>query len=241
MDACIDIGNTRVKLALFDEDSLQQVLYQEKLSQSWIDDVRSKYSIHSAIVSTVRKNEDLVMESLGDISQTFLLSHDLPIPIVNDYRTPKKLGKDRLAAAVGAFAIFPSKNCLIIDAGTCITADILDSKGHFLGGSILPGIKMRLEAMHRFTHALPLVEWKDHPDMIGQSTEESLLVGGVNACVLEIDGIIDHFKSIYQDLKVLFTGGDTAFFEKHLKNEIFAAPDLVLTGLHKILKFNAKR
>lgn len=240
MDACIDVGNTFVKVALFEKDELTAVHRNEVLDKMWFDEMVMDNNVQRVILSSVRVNLDDIIAHLDSSYDFYQLDHKLPIPISNDYATPKTLGKDRLAAAVGAHAIFPSQNCLVIDAGTCITLDVIDEKGHFLGGSIAPGLNMRLSAMHHFTSALPKVLSRDFEGMIGKNTEESMLVGALNACAIEIDGIIDYFNNEYTELKVLFTGGSTSFFEKKLKNQIFARPNLVLTGLHQILKFNAQ-
>jgi len=239
MDLCIDIGNTRAKVASIEKEKFSKVHYRDDIDVEWLQDFIDENQIERLIFSSTRILSDEMREFLDGNDNYFTLNHKLPIPIQNKYGTPETLGKDRIAAAVGAKSIFPKHPCLVIDAGTCITTDIVDESGNYLGGSIAPGINMRLEAMHHFTKALPKVEMRNFYDLTGSNTEESLLVGAQTATVLEVDGFIDSYKKRYEDLKVLIAGGDTPVFESHLKNEIFAAPNLVLTGLYQILKFNA--
>jgi len=239
MDACIDVGNTRAKVALYSEGVLSEQIFRENADAEWLEKFVEKYKVKRLIMSSTRIMTQEQKEVLDSKDQYFVLSPDLNLPITLNYKTPKTLGRDRIAAAAGAKALFPDNNCLVIDAGTCITSDIVTDSGIYLGGAIAPGINMRLQAMHHFTKALPLVEMRDFNQILGRNTEESLLAGSMGAVLKEVDGFIDHYQAEYSDLKVLFAGGDTDFFDKNLKNEIFAVPNLVLSGLYNILKFNA--
>jgi type III pantothenate kinase len=169
----------------------------------------------------------------------WILGPSLPMPIQIRYATPETLGVDRIAAACGAIALFPGKNCLAIDAGTCITYDFIDHAGNYWGGGISPGIEMRLKAMHTFTTRLPLVKVNQQASLIGNSTESCLQSGALFGVLGEIEGIIQKYDQNYQELKVIICGGDISLFENQLKPTIFAAPDLVLMGLNRILLQNA--
>ena len=139
---------------------------------------------------------------------------------------------------LGAGALFPNKNVLTIDSGTCITYDILTKDGVYLGGSISPGLNMRFKSLHKQTSKLPLVSLTTEHPLVGDSTESAITSGVINGMICEIDGIIDRYKTDYSDLQIILTGGDAKFFDKELKNSIFAAPDLVLTGLNELLNYN---
>ena len=167
------------------------------------------------------------------------LTHHTQIPILNRYKTPETLGKDRLAAVIGAQVEFPGQNCLVIDAGTCITYDLLTADKTYHGGTIAPGIQMRLEAMHKMTAKLPLAERSPLGPIIGTSTTTALQNGAQWGALLEAKAFIDQCEEHYGSLQVIFTGGDAGFFEKHLKRKIFVNQHLVLTGLNKILTYNA--
>jgi type III pantothenate kinase len=99
---------------------------------------------------------------------------------------------------------------------------------------------MRLKSMHAFTDALPLVQWKEHPmpQLLGKSTIASMISGAVHGIIGEMNTFISSYKTQYSALKVVLTGGDANFFEKELKNGIFADPNLVLKGLNEILVYN---
>ena len=156
----------------------------------------------------------------------------------------------------GAKALFPMQNCLVVDIGTCITYDLIDKNDNFFGGTISPGVRMRLRAMHEFTQKLPLLEWnsknnfsenfsknssENFPNIQGSSTKDAILSGAINGVLMEIQGIIHHFERLYEDLHIILCGGDAFYFEKSLKGTIFAHPKLVLYGLNRILQYNVKQ
>jgi type III pantothenate kinase len=172
-------------------------------------------------------------------SKKILLNHLLPLPIQINYKTPETLGVDRIAAVCGAIDIFPNRSSLVIDAGTAITYDFIDGHGNYEGGAISPGIEMRFEALHTFTERLPLVTKNGDLTLIGNSTETCIRSGVLNGVVAEMEGIINNYKQLYPDLGVVLCGGNSFFFENRLKPTIFATPDLVLSGLNRILLHNA--
>ena len=151
------------------------------------------------------------------------------------------MGKDRLAAAVTGNHFFPNQNVLIIIAGTCITYEFVNTKAEYLGGAISPGISIRFKALHTFTGKLPLVEKKIKASIIGNTTENSILSGVINGCFYEVKGITYEYTDKYKDLKIILSGGDMKYFDKILKNSIFAISNIVLIGLNIILDFNAKK
>lgn len=233
MNLVIDIGNTTWKAASFEKGALKQVLNTD----STIKNLLQNSDFDKAIISSVAQVDQ---ELIQDIPIPVLhLKGTTPVPFRNNYTTPATLGTDRLAAVAGAFSLFPATNCLVFDAGTCITCDFIDSKGTYMGGSISPGIKMRLKALNSFTSRLPLVDPEQTPvPLSGTSTRESILSGVINGAVAEMEGMIRKYKDKYADLKVLLCGGDSRFFESSLKESIFAVPELVLIGLNTILEYN---
>lgn len=182
-----------------------------------------------------------VQEPLQHHFRFFELHPTTPIPISNQYETPETLGKDRLAAVVGAYALFPGQHCLIVDAGTCITYDWLTKAGAYLGGNIAPGLSMRLQAMHRFTARLPEVGSREEADLIGRSTETAMRNGAQEGIRHEIEGYRQWSVAHLGAIRVLLTGGDAVFLANKLKSEIFVNQHLVLLGLNKILEYNVKR
>ena len=147
------------------------------------------------------------------------------------------LGKDRLAAIIGAINLYTNKNILILDIGTCLTIDLVNNNKHS-GGRISPGLDMRYKALNKFTAKLPLCEKSSKNLKYGNSTISSIQSGVQNGMIDEIDTLITEFKQENKNNIVIATGGDCFFFEKELKNSIFADQFLVLRGLNEILDFN---
>jgi len=226
----IDQGNTQTKLALFQQKKLlKKIVYNQ---DNQLRELESQADV--VILSSVGDASAVLKELEKD---PLLLTTNTILPIVNLYESPENLGNDRIAAVVAAATQFPKSNVLVIDAGTCITLDLFMKEG-YQGGSIAPGIHMRLKALHQQTERLPLVDFGGEVDIIGKNTIQSIQSGVINGVLAEIDGMIDRYKSQFSDLKVMLTGGDFQLFEKGLKNSIFADPDLVLKGLNEILDYN---
>tara|TARA_B100000683_G_scaffold166048_1_gene159896 strand:- start:13863 stop:14570 length:708 start_codon:yes stop_codon:yes gene_type:complete len=226
----IDQGNTQTKLALFQQKKmLKKILFN---NDSQLRELENQAD--AVILSSVGDASDLI-QVLKD--EPVLLNTKTSLPIANLYESPETLGNDRIAVVVGAAKQIPKSNVLVIDAGTCITLDLLTTEGYH-GGSITPGIQMRLQALNQQTEKLPLVELDVEVDLIGKNTKQCIQSGVINGVLLEIDGMINRYKSQFSDLKVILTGGDFQLFDKGLKNSIFADPDLVLKGLNEILDYN---
>jgi type III pantothenate kinase len=239
MNLVIDYGNSAAKVGIFDHQNLL-----EKRTINSLDDLVAYVKSSSAdniIVSSVKEDSAKILEFARAVPRKFILSHALPLPIKNLYATPTTLGVDRIAGVCGAQQIFPNEHCLVIDAGTCITFDFIDSRGRFFGGAISPGLNMRFKAVHTFTAKLPLVSLTESISLIGDSTESCIQSGVINGTIAELDGIIDQYSNKFDGLRVILCGGDSLFFENKLKTSIFASPDLVLIGLNSILNYNVTR
>jgi type III pantothenate kinase len=190
-------------------------------------------------VSSVKGDVDSILNISVATNKKIELKSNTPLPLKIQYATPLTLGVDRIADACGAFQLFPNQNNLIIDLGTCINYEFMDSDNNYWGGAISPGVNMRFKSMNTFTAQLPLVEAIGYPELIGNSTISCLQSGVMNGILEEMKGIISRLKSKYPELRVILTGGDYRFFENQLKDSIFAAPELVLVGLNRILIHNA--
>jgi len=198
--------------------------------------------LNQAILSSVKSVDNEILQFLSGNFDLFIeLDHLTELPIENLYETPETLGKDRLAAAVGANELFPDQNLLVIDAGTAITYDLVSEKNQFLGGNISPGLQMRFNALNHFTGKLPLVSYSDEFQPIGKNTTEAIRAGVQNGILFEIDRTIDLFNRNYQNLQIVMTGGDSIFFDKKLNYSIFVHFNITLIGLNRILEHNAKK
>jgi type III pantothenate kinase len=234
----IDVGNTLTKIALYIGDELLSVDKFDDLSCITLKNIYSNYKVDRVIVSNVGENFTECEEFLSSQSSFIKFSSETPLPIKNCYKTQDTLGSDRLAAAVGANAQFPNRNVLAIDSGTALTYELVSSKGEYFGGAISPGILMRFKALNYYTAKLPLLYIDETYQLIGSDTKNSILSGVLNGVVNEVDGYINSVREQFSPLEIVFTGGDSFFFDKKLKNSIFVHPNLVLFGLNRILNYN---
>src|SRR5690606_21837089 len=240
MNLIIDVGNTFVKLAVFQDAILKDksVTSLDKFEASFKKTLKSFPELQKCIISSVGKLEkehkDLVTSSI----ETLVLSADTKLPFKNLYKTPKTLGVDRIALVCASVQQFSEKNCLIIDAGTCITYDFINRKNEYLGGAISPGIRLRYITLHNLTANLPLLETELPENITGNSTSSAIHSGVVNGILKEIDGVIVDYQNKYSDLTVILTGGDANFLSKQLKSSIFANSNFLLEGLNFILEHN---
>jgi type III pantothenate kinase len=239
MNLAIDVGNTRVKIAVFEKDKLVELFVFNKTKiLSEIKDILKKHEISTGIMSNVASISDSKLKKIKNLVQIHIISSLTEVPFKNLYKTPETLGVDRIALVAGAVSQFSGHNVLVIDAGTCITFDFVNSEGKYIGGAISPGLKMRFNSLNHFTANLPLLEKDDLIDFIGKNTKESMNSGVINGVIQEIDGVINQYKKKFLDLTVVLTGGDTNFLAKQLKSSIFANQNLLLHGLNKILIHN---
>ncbi len=236
MNICIDIGNTNAKMGFFSDEELLEE--KKNISDRAIPKIIAEQNPRHVLISSVRKGIGNIIQQVSRHTDILVLDHETPLPIMNAYKSPKTLGVDRLATAVGAFYLYNNKNSLIIDIGTCITYDLIDKTGTYQGGGISPGVNMKLKAMHKFTSGLPIVAANQPADLIGKTTKECMLSGVVNGTLAEIEGIIVSYRQFFEDLNIILCGGDAIFFESKIKDHIFAIQNLVLIGLNQILSFN---
>lgn len=231
----VDIGNSRIKSGLFQNDILVETNIWDDLNS--LRAYCEKTEHHKLAVSTVGMNEAEILTILGELSPRVInLKQELPISI--DYQTPESLGVDRIVSAIGASVEYPNQDILIIDLGSCITYDLIDANNTYRGGLISPGLRMRMKGMSYYTKRLPDIseEWTENViDSLGKSTRECLNIGSYQAIIHELNGFIDGFCSEYPSLVVILTGGDAPSFESKLKQPIFADQFLVLKGLNRIL------
>ena len=239
MELIIDVGNTRVKVAVFEKDIIVAdfVFLKEELIGK-LQKIILNFSISNSIISSVASFTKQEVEKITQLIHPVFLDSTTKVPFTNLYGTPKTLGVDRIALAAATIKKYPNKNTLVIDAGTCITYEFINEKGEYLGGAISPGIKMRYKALNTFTSKLPLLNPTAVTDFIGTNTNTSIHSGIINGVCNEIEGLISQYTRKFQDLTVVLTGGDTKFLEEQLKSVIFAQPNFILEGLHSILIYN---
>ncbi|WP_298393842.1 type III pantothenate kinase [Flavobacterium sp.] len=240
MHLVIDVGNTQIKAAVFEHNTL---LKKEIIGyDNWKDDLKKIINffqkIDFLVVSSVGKLEKEDFLSFNPDLKVYFISRDINFPFNNLYASPATLGIDRMVLAAGAVLQFPNKNRLIIDAGTCITYDFVDSNDNYLGGAIAPGIRLRYESLHNYTAKLPLLKKESPTNIIGNSTIQSIHSGVINGVSFEIDGFVNSFLNENDNFIIILTGGDTDFLAERLKNTIFANPNFLLESLNQTFQYN---
>lgn len=242
----LDIGNTHAKAAIVADGNIVELRVADSAAQLSLSELCNLHNVDRAIASVVGRQPDFASLLPARIRPCFhQLSHRSRLPITLEYDTPHTLGMDRVAAAVGARELEPDGALLIVDAGSCITVDLLDDQNRFQGGAILPGIHMRFNALHQFTAALPAVTLTPEEyhgqiasPITGKNTRDSIIAGVCSASLFEIQGFIESYRREYPSLKLFLTGGDADFFANRLFFPKFATPSLLIRGLDKILIMN---
>lgn len=243
MNVVIDWGNTAIKTGWFEGSQLVDTKRYATVDEL-VDAFAAQSAAHVLVSSTSRSAEEIRVRLRGLSASCMVLTSETPVPIRKAYDTPHTLGADRVAAAVGAVTLFPQQPCLILDLGTCLTADFVDQQADFQGGLIAPGLHMRFRAMHEQTARLPLIEarsgdgWEPWPALTAKNTRSAMESGVLNGLRFELNGLIDAYRLREPNVVILLCGGDAPAFESSLKPPIFAVPELVLMGLNRILRYN---
>jgi type III pantothenate kinase len=235
----IDIGNTRIKAAVFECNTvLKNFIFEKAKLQDQV----------SAIIAEFKTITDIVISSVADFPEGLsfppvrlnMVTHQWKFPFSNLYDTPETLGVDRMILAAGAVLQFPAQNRLVIDAGTCITYDFVNDADQFLGGAISPGISLRYRALHNYTAKLPLLTAEKPPGYTGTSTASSIHSGVVNGIVFEIEGFIAEYQRNYPNFIIILTGGDAEFLAERFKNTIFANSNFLLESLNQTFQYKTR-
>lgn len=239
LNLTIDQGNTVAKMALWNDDVLIDIVNEPHLCAQTVERFASgRGLIDAAIYCSVSDDGKAVLESIRHIAKRVCrLSSRCRLPIKIDYGTPGTLGADRIAAAVGAVSLHPDQNLLVVDAGTAVTYDFVTADGTFRGGNITPGLKMRLDALHRYTARLPQLEVPtsiDHQRVLGKDTADAMILGAVYGIV----GAVSFYMSKLRDTKVVMTGGNAPLLSPLLDFEVDVEEHLVSKGLNRILLYN---
>lgn len=236
----IDIGNTKIKTAVFEQDTL---IFKENFSidiflQGLKKIFKKNKTIEKTILSAVANVSEEVIAFLQNKTSLFFVTTETSFPFQNKYETPLTLGMDRKVLVTGAVLKYPNQNVLIIDAGTCITYDFVDADKNYFGGAISLGVEMRYKALNHFTAKLPLLKSEYPNSILGNSTNQSIHSGVVNGILYEMDGFINDYLRQYEHLTIILTGGDALFLAKRLKNPIFANSNFLLESLNLLYQYN---
>ncbi len=235
---CVDIGNSRIKLALMENGKVKRYAVHGFNEEAAIIEWLQEAEFESGIYSSVLANDPDWLLAFKEKRKLLRLNSKTKLPLKIHYKTPESLGTDRIAAMAGALALYKKGALLVVNAGTCITYDLINNHGEFIGGNIAPGLEMRCKAMHDYTSVLPLIKVHDPGNsFIGYDTVSAMENGALQGIVLETEGYFTRLRKNYPELYVVLSGGNAPFLVNHLKISIFAEPYLVLKGLNTILDY----
>jgi len=235
---CLDFGNTRLKAAIFNGDKIETVITLPNDAVESIEQLVSAYNPGKSILSSVINHNPEIEKLLAGKTKFHLLNHLSKLAFSTPVGKPETIGADRLALCAAAVHFYPAKHNLVIGLGTCITYNFVNKFHEFLGGGISPGLEMRLKSVNYYTAKLPLVKADSNVPLIGYDTATNILSGVILGIVYELNGFIDEYASKFDNFNVLLTGGDITYLASHLKNKIFADPDLIFKGLYAISETN---
>jgi len=235
---CFDFGNTRKKVAVFEDAKFKDAVVLPNDDPATIQQLIDQYKPQKSILSSVIDHNPAIEELLNTTTKYHKLNHLTKVSFTTPVGKPEDIGADRLALCAGAVRYYSDSNNLIVALGTCITYNFVNKYHEFVGGAISPGLGMRLKALQYYTAKLPLIEADSNVPLIGYDTKTNILSGVILGMAKEIDGFIDEYRSKFRNFNVLLTGGDTVYLASHLKNKIFADPELIFKGLYAISEVN---
>jgi type III pantothenate kinase len=249
--AC-DIGNSRIKAGLFDDNELKDLLYFSDI-RALIADVRNRQIRDFAISSVVPNKQQRLAEELKKTLhiEPFIINHQKIFNLRLSYDSLKALGVDRVCSLEGAFFLFkrdhsslPDREFIIsIDFGTATTVNIVKPPAEFIGGMIAPGPKMMLRALQNHTAQLPKVNPEHYTTLIAQDTKSSIASGVINSTVGLIEKIVNHMYIHHnaKDLHIYITGGNAEYILSQLDFEFIYEKALVLYGIKAIFEKNTMK
>ena len=235
---CLDFGNTRRKAAVFKHEEIDRIIVLADDSEQTIQSLIEEYKPHKSILSSVIDHNPVIDHILTAKTKFHKLSHLTKLAFTTPVGKPETIGADRLALTAAAVHYYSDRNNLVISLGSCITYNFINKYQELVGGTISPGLEMRLKSLNYYTAKLPLVEATDNVPLIGYDTATNILSGVILGMAFEIDGFINEYNRKFDNFNVLLTGGDIAHLASHIKSKIFADPDLIFKGLYAISEVN---
>lgn len=235
---CLDLGNTRMKAALFEDGNLIQTEVLENDGIEKTTELITKFHPERSILSSVVHHDPRLEALLMQNTRFHILNHLSKLNFTVAVGKPETMGADRLALAAAVVHFHPEQHNLVIGLGSCITYNFINKYHQFLGGGISPGMEMRLKSLRDYTALLPLVDKEWEFPLIGYDTKTNILSGVIMGMTKEIEGIVEEYRQKYRNFNVVLTGGDCTYFARLMKNRIFADPDLLYKGLYAISETN---
>ncbi len=245
----IDIGNTSIKLGVFEDNALLEefrLASDKELSQDEYEvllrTLFKSYKISGCILgSVVEELNEKITRAVRNVFNTepLVLNSDTETGLKIKLKNPKEAGADRIANACAAYVNY-SKPCIVIDFGTAISFDIVNSGGEFIGGVIAPGLKLQMNALNKFTSKLPKIDVAISPSAIGDNTTDAILSGVIRGTACMIDGLVKQCeKELGEKAIIVATGGYSGLISNYLEKPFdFINPTLTLEGLRILYNLN---
>jgi type III pantothenate kinase len=235
---CFDFGNTRLKLAVFENNNFKEEINLPNDQLVTIEKALATYQPQKAILSSVIDHNPDIENLLEAKAKFHKLSHLTKVNFTTPVGKPETIGADRLALCAAAVHFYPNKNNLVIALGSCITYNFINQYHQFIGGSISPGSEMRFKSLQVFTAKLPLVEKDWNFPILGYDTKTNIQSGVLAGMSYEIQGFIQEYEQKYDNFNVVLTGGDSPYFARRFKNKIFADSNFLYKGLYALSEIN---
>lgn len=235
----IDIGNTAMKVSVFEGETLVRSLAGPADSLEAVDAMMTFSSVDGIIYCCVGSDRAGVAEALAEADvPVLMLTPDTPLPVEVEYCTRPTLGLDRVAAAAGVAAV--GERHLVVDAGTAVTIDLVDGL-RFKGGNISPGLRLRFRSLNAFTSRLPLVSPDGELPMFGYDTDTAIRSGVVRGLVAELTAAWQEAERRYGEITMILAGGDAALLSPMLRDKgvrLEVDSEAVGRGLVRIFNHN---
>ena len=243
MILAVDIGNTTIRLALMrGRRVVQRFILETELNHR---DLTAEFqrvlgrlpgkNVRQVVISSVvplklRLVQEIILKNMG--IKPKVIGRDVIVPIKNRYRNPKQVGQDRLVGAYAALKLY-GVPAIVIDFGTAITFDVVSARKEYLGGIIVPGIRLSAESLFSKTALLPKVRIQCPRSLIGRDTQGSILSGLFYGYGALSSGLIERIaKTIKGKPKVIITGGHLSLMRKFISKQVDVVdPDLVFKGI----------
>jgi len=256
MILALDVGNSQIFGGVFDQGNIKLrfrktsktgassdefgIFLRTVLRENNLDPRAVKKIVACSVVPDVVHSLRNSCRKYFDVNPLFL-EPGVKTGLQIQYRNPIEVGADRIANSIAATQMYPQKNLIIVDLGTATTFCAISQKKEYLGGVILAGLRLSMEALESQTSKLPSVEILGMKEVLGRATVESIQSGlyfGHIGAMKEIIGRLSNECFGGHKPFVIGTGGFANLFEKEQVFDVIQA-DLVLHGLHQVLTMNS--
>lgn len=237
----IDIGNTNIALGVFKGERLVKRLDiptdHTRGYAGILKVLRARYHVDNAVICSVVPQATLLLARAARRQKirTRVVNQGIKIPVKNRYRHPRQVGQDRLVNAFAGIRFYGTP-LIIVDFGTAITFDVISRAGEYLGGMIVPGVQISLDALAQRTALLPRVQAGASRELIGRDTRSSMLSGVVRGYAALADGLISALCRTTGASQTVATGGASGLIVPYCQLLKRRDPDLTLKGLELLTR-----